>query len=365
MTTLSEHLSRSRGILNALEAVNNWRALAVLVVTGAAVALVFFLAGALGAALHSVVISGVLGLLALAVGLVGFQAAGLLFMDQARGRAPRGFVDALLGGVLCAIKLVGVVLLEFFALLAWLIVLAVVFLICKIPGIGPLLYAVAFPLAAILTGIGLFALFYVGNTVVAPAIWDGHGVLPTLSRLWEVSRKRGLAVLVGALLLALLVAVAGIVVMQVLLLGVGVTGGISASVLGTSMGLPGMDHLLGMHGAFGGYDEFHGAAGAYLVAAGFGTGLLFALALTIPIAIMMLGVCLIYLQAIEGLDFHAAEAQLRNRMEEAKRRMEEAKVRAEASMRRPEPPPASACPQCGAQNAADAAFCEQCGHKLK
>ena len=368
MASISDHLSKSRGLLNALEAINNWRALLLLLGTGAAVALVMFLAGVLGAKMGSGVVAGLLGLIALAVGVCGFQSAGLLFMDQARGLPLRSFADAILGGIFSAVRLVGVLLLELLALIAWLLVLAVLFLICKIPGLGPLLYAILFPVTAVLTGLGLFALMYIGNTIAAPSVWDGNGVLSTISRLWVVSKQRGLAVLVSALLLMLLTVFASFVVFQVALLGVLTVGSVSAPVLGTSMGMPGMGMLMPM--MMGGYGEAGG--GGYLIAAGFGTSLLFAIGLTIPVAISMLGGCLIYIQAVDGLDFNEAEEQMKQRMSEAKRRMDEAKERAQQSMQRPEAPPAASstesqpsCPNCKAAVSSDDVFCESCGHKLK
>lgn len=367
MTSISEHFSKSRGLLNALEAINNWRALLVLFGTGAAVALVLFLSGVLGVQMNSGVVAGVMALIAIAVGVCGLQAAGLIFMDQARGSPLRGFVDALLGGVFSAFKLVGVLLLELLAIIAWLIILALVFLVCKIPGIGPVLYAIAFPVAAALTGLGLFAMFYIGNTIAAPSVWDGNGVLPTISRLWVVSKQRGLAVLVSSLLLMLLTVFASFVVFQVVFLGVITTGAVSAPVVGTSMGLPGMDMFTSM---LGGYGDTGG--GGYLAAAGFGTALLFAIGLTFPVAIVMLGGCLIYLQAIEGLDFDQTEEMMKQRMSDAKRRMDDAKARAQQSMQRPEAPTARppaeslpTCPKCHAPVTSDDVFCGSCGQKLK
>lgn len=367
MTSIAEHFSKSRGLLNSLEAANNWRALLMLLATGASVALVMFLAGVLGAQMGALV-GGLMALIALGVGICGLQAAGLLFMDQARGLPLRGFMDAILGGVFSAFKLLGVLLLELLAVIGWLIVLAIVFLICKIPGIGPALYAIAFPVAAALTGLGLFAMIYIGNTIAAPSVWDGNGVLPTISRLWVVSRQRGLAVLVSALLLMLLAAFASVVVLQVVFLGVMTTGAVSAPIVGAGMGgLPGLGMLTPMMDGYGGF----GGGGAYMAAAGFGAGLLFAIGLTIPLAIVMLGSCLIYLQAIEGLDFGAAEEKMKQRMSEAKQRMDEAKARAQQSMQRPETPTtppvdsALACPKCNAAVTSDDVFCGSCGQKLK
>lgn len=365
MTSISEHFSKSRGLLNALEAINNWRALLLLLGTGAAVALVMFLAGVLGAKMSSGVVAGLMGLIALAVGVCGIQSAGLLFMDQARGLPLRGFTDALLGGVFSAVRLVGVLLLELLALIGWLIVLAILFLVCKIPGLGPVLYAILFPVTAVLTGLGLFAVIYIGNTIAAPSVWDGNGVLSTISRLWVVSKQRGLSVLVSSLLLMLLAVFASFVVFQVGMLGVITAGAVSAPVLGTSMGLPGMAMLMPLIGGAGG-------DGGYLVAAGFGTTLLFAIGLTIPVAISMLGGCLIYIQAIEGLDFNETEELMKQRMSDAKRRMEEAKERAQQSVQRPNSPAASSsmesqptCPKCDAVVTSDDLFCGSCGHKLK
>lgn len=364
MKSISEHFSKSRGLLNSLEAVNNRRALLMLFVTGTVYALMLFLAGVLGAQLGSGVVAGIIFLIAFAIGLCGLQAAGLLFMDQARGLPLRDFADALLGGVFSALKLLGILLIELTVLIVWLIVLVLVFFVCKIPGLGPVLYAIAFPVAAAVTGLGLFAMFYIGNIIAAPSVWDGNGVLATVSRLWVVSKQRGLAVLVSSLLLLLLTGFAGVVIFQIVFMGILTTGAVSASVLGTSMNLGGVMGMFGpTMGGFGG--------GEYIAAAGFGTMLLFAIGLTVPIAIVMLGSCLIYLQSTEGLDFDQAEDMMKQRMSDAKRRVEDARNRAQQSMQRSEGAGAAsaeshlACPKCNAVITSEDTFCGTCGHKLK
>jgi len=123
----------------------------------------------------------------------------------------------------------------------------------------------------------------------------------------------------------------------------------------------------------------------YAQAQVFAGGLLFTLALVAPFLTLVNGSCLIYLQAIDGLNFEEAEETLRQRVEEAKRKAEEAKRRAleaaeTAKARResqqppapsapaaPEPADAAAGPrtcinaQCKTALGAEDLFCGECG----
>ena len=130
----------------------------------------------------------------------------------------------------------------------------------------------------------------------------------------------------------------------------------------------------------------------YLIAGGIGTAIVFAIVTIVPLLILLRGYCLIYLEVIQGIDFSAAEAQLKSRMENIQRQAREAQERAREKMQPapvsapaapppvPQPAPSAApiapaagavapaagkCPQCGAAVAADDAFCGGCGAKLR
>jgi hypothetical protein len=176
-----------------------------------------------------------------------------------------------------------------------------------------------------------------------------------------------LEVLVSSLLLLLMTGIVSVVIFQIVFMGIFTTGAVSASVLGTSMSFGGVAGMFGP--SMGGFGE---SGGGYMVAAGFGTMLLFAIGLTVPIAIVMFGSCLIYLQSTEGLNFDQAENVMKQHMSDTKRRVEEAKQRAQHSMQRvnesAENAPTEshlACSKCNTAITVEDVFCGACGHKLK
>ena len=123
----------------------------------------------------------------------------------------------------------------------------------------------------------------------------------------------------------------------------------------------------------------------YLIAGGIGSAIVFAIVTVVPFLILLRGYCLIYLEVIQGIDFSAAEAQLKSKMDNLQRQAREAQERAREKMQAPAPasapretpaapatptagataPAAGKCPQCGASVAADDAFCGGCGARLR
>ena len=133
------------------------------------------------------------GLLAMLVWIVaigtGVNAAGLLQMDHARGISPRSTADALVYGLMCIPKLI-VLVLAFVAIeIAVLIVLAVLLFICKIPFLGPLLFALVFPLSVLVAGLTITALFLC-MVLSLPAIWQGAGISRALAQTFAIVRSR-------------------------------------------------------------------------------------------------------------------------------------------------------------------------------
>src|SRR4029079_1358186 len=175
------------------------------------------------------------GLLAAIVWIVaigtGVNAAGLLQMDHARGVPLRSTTDALVYGLMCIPKLI-VLALAFFAVeVAVFIVIAIVFLICKIPFLGPLLFTVAFPLSVVVAGVTIVGL---GICLVLslPAIWQGASISRALAQTLAIVRGR----LVEAVLLLVLVGfigfAVGFVIFGVLVAGLMPTLGMSLSIVG-------------------------------------------------------------------------------------------------------------------------------------
>jgi hypothetical protein len=177
-----------------------------------------------------------------------------------------------------------------------------------------------------------------------------------------------------------------------LLAGYGTATGLSASVGISPMG--GMASMaagmFGMGGGFGG--GFGGSADtSYMAAFAFASGLLLTIGLIIPFLTFINGTCLVYLQAVEGLNFGETEQKLRAGVDEAKRRAQESRDRAQAKLNearnaaRPVPQPAiqaplpmqasspvqapppmqaqRTCAACNAMLAPDDMFCGECGTK--
>jgi hypothetical protein len=353
--------------------------------------LVAGLAGATGG------FGAVLGALVLFVAVgTGVNTAGVLLMDQARGAPPRALVDALVYGLMCIPKLIllGLVLLAIE--IAVFIVIAIVFLVCKIPFLGAVLYVGAFPAAVVVAGLTVFGLF-LSMVLALPAIWEGLTVMRALAQTLAIARSRPVEAIVLLLALGLLCLVVGFIVFGILGAGLVPAIGLSVSIIGGGSG--GFAPMMGMMegGGFAG-----GFGGGHAIAGLIGGGLLWAIAATLVGQVYLLGLSIVYLRVTEGLDVAAAQAALQRGLEDAKRRTTEfgerartaaqrATVRAPASPTSPDaatpapaasvhemaatPPPASpllgaapatiACPKCAAPCNADDLFCGTCGERLR
>ncbi len=317
-----------------------------------------------GCAVVGVIVAGLLvamggrlgmlaGLLAAIVWFVaigtGVNAAGILHMDTARGISPRGLVDAVSQGLMCIPKLIvlaiAVLLVEIVVFLA----IAVLLFICKIPFLGPLLFTVVFPVSVVVAGVTVFGLF-LGVTLSIPAIWQGATIQRAAAQTFAIVRSR----LVEAVLLLLVVAFLSFAVAAVVfgVLGAGMvpTLGMSAAIVGFAGMNPGMG---GMGGAMGMASGM--AGGGYAAAGAIGGLVLWAVAVSLVAQVYLLGLCLVYLRLTEGLDLAAAEAALRDKLDEARRRAGELGEKARAAARPDSTAAASARPSAAVGGTAAAA----------
>ena len=331
--------------------------------------------------------------------LVGSNAAGGVLMDAARGVPQRGIGDALYSGAANVGRYFIISLLAGLFFLAYLLALAIILFICKIPGIGPLLYAIVFPVLVVASAVVAIGLA-IGMFLAGPAAWEGNSVRAACAKVMAIAAQRLPEVLIGAFLLNLLMLVIIAILWLIVLAGLSIVGGLSASILGANIsyaaaglfsGLGGIAHGLGgiAHGLGGG-----GEGSGYIYAAVFGVTVLAAIACGALLSAMIMGVNLIYLQASAGLDTAAVEAALSQRLEQAKQKAGDVQERViqraqevqERSRRAAATPPAAAtpippapqvpavtpesgvaakCPQCGAPLITDDPFCGSCGHRLE
>ena len=298
-------------LFQAINGLRNVPALVALIGCAVTGVLVAGLLVAMGSALG--MLAGLLAFLVYVVAVgTGVNAAGLLQMDHARGISSRSMVDALVYGLMCIPKLIVLGLALFVVELGIFLVLALLLLICKIPFLGPLLFAIVFPVSVVVAGITIFGVFLC-MVLSLPAIWQGATIMRALSQTLAIARSR----LVEAVLLLVFVGflsfAVGLIIFGVLGAGFLPTIGMSASILGFS-GLDGFGSVMGMAQGLGGGGAGHAIAGAI------GGLVLWAIAVSLVLQVYLLGLCLVYLRVTEGLDLSATEAVLRQKLDEARRR---------------------------------------------
>jgi hypothetical protein len=269
-----------------------------------------------------VAMSGTLGfmasLLAFVVYLVavgtGVNAAGLLHMDSARAVTPRSTVDALVYGLMCIPKLI-VLGLAFIAVeIAVFIVLAIIFFICKIPFLGPVLFTVVFPVSIVVAGVTICGLFLC-MVLSLPAIWQGATITRALAQTLAIARSRLVEAVLLLVFVGFLAFAVGLVVFGVLGAGLLPTLGLTGSIVGFGGGMGGMGGMGSLMGMMQGY-----GGGGIAVAGTIGGMVLWAVAASLVAQVYLLGLCLVYLRVTEGLDPGAAEAALRDKLDDARRR---------------------------------------------
>jgi hypothetical protein len=256
------------------------------------------------------------GVLAALVWLVaigtGFNAAGLLQMDHARGISPRSLPDALVHGLMCIPKLIVLALALVAAEIAVFIVLALLMVVCKIPFLGPLLFVVVFPLSVVVAGITVTGLF-ICMVLSLPAIWQGASITRALAQTFAIVKSRLVEAVLLLVFLGFICFAVGFILFGVLMSGLLPTLGMSMSIVG--FGGFGMQSMMAMSQGYAG--SGHAIAGAI------GGALLWAVAGSLVGQVYLLGLSLVYLRVTEGLDLSASEASLRASFDDAKRRAAE------------------------------------------
>ena len=254
------------------------------------------------------------GLAWLIASATGVSAAGVLLMDQAKGRDSHSVTDAIVQGLKCLPKFILLCLALLAVGLVVFLALALLYLVCKIPLLGPLLFVVVFPLSVLVAGLTLCGLF-VCMLLALPAIWEGATITHAVAQALEIARNRLVESLVLLAVVGVLSALVAFIVFGVLFSGLMPAIGMSASILGSGA----VGQMVGvMQGV-----EFAGSGAAargsgYAVAAGVGAGLLWALAGSLVSLVNLLGLNLVYLRVTEGLDADATETVLISRLDEVK-----------------------------------------------
>jgi hypothetical protein len=339
------------------------------------------------------------GLMLFVASATGVNAAGLLLMDQAKGVPARSLSDAVMGGLLCIPKFIALGLALLLVTLAVFIAVALVYLVCKTPFLGPILFVLVFPLSVVVLGLTLCGLFQC-LFLALPAIWEGSSITHAIAKALAIVRSRLVESMLLLTVVGLLSMMVGFIVFGVLITGLIPSAGLMAGILGGDglasvfAMLPGIDH-----GGYGGGGRRGSSGVGHLAAAGIGGGLLWALAVSLVALVYLLGLNLVYLRVTEGLDVGATEAAMQAGFDDAKRRAAELSQKAKDAAERaraqgrasaaaaqagstaaatppaysaappmatpPGVPATTLCPKCTAPVGADDLFCGVCGFKLK
>lgn len=375
----------SGSLLDSIDAVRNVHAVALLLATFVAAALIAALASSV--AQESAVLALLFVLIAAAMVFYGLNAVGVMMMDEANGHPSRPIAAAIISSLATSHRLVLVLLIVAALYLLGAVALALLLFICKVPGLGPFAYTFLFPTGVVVSGIAIFAVPTVIVPLSAPAIWNGASIMGGVSQVIAVARKRLLLVVLLMFGVGLMAGLVGGLVAVILASGTAFTTLVAtAVVLSGSGGLAGVTpSLLGSFPSGG----LSGGLGVYTIPTMVGGGIVYAAALTLPGLVYLRGASGVYLRAIEGLDLVAAQEALREKVTAAQARAKEFQVQAQATAQqyaqRAHAPtaavPATAgfsgagpvvitsatspgCPVCLAASVPGDVFCANCGHKL-
>jgi hypothetical protein len=370
----------SGSLLDSIDAVRNVHAVALLLATFVAAALIAALASSV--AQESAVLALLFVLIAAAMVFYGLNAVGVMMMDEANGHPSRPIAAAIISSLATSHRLVLVLLIVAALYLLGAVALALLLFICKVPGLGPFAYTFLFPTGVVVSGIAIFAVPTVIVPLSAPAIWNGASIMGGVSQVIAVARKRLLLVVLLMFGVGLMAGLVGGLVAVILASGTAFTTLVAtAVVLSGSGGLAGVTpSLLGSFPSGG----LSGGLGVYTIPTMVGGGIVYAAALTLPGLVYLRGASGVYLRAIEGLDLVAAQEALREKVTAAQARAKEFQVQAQATaqqyaQRAHAPAPAvvgagpiadvipalsSACPACATTVVPGDVFCGSCGHRL-
>lgn len=317
----------SGSFLSALEALRSPANLAlvalaaILALALTALATAGFAAGSIGSTFGLLLM-----VLAWLVGEAGYCAVTLRQLQASRGQRPAGIVIAAISGFFAAIKVLLAMLLLGIAALVLLLAAGALFLLTHIPGIGPPLDYVVFPVVALVVGVALYALLFIAAPLAAVAACNGRSVFGTVATVVLAIRSRLFDTALRGVLLNLMAAF--VIVLAVLIVSLGVA---------TSGALQQLVHIgHSGYGQFGGYgNDLYGALGGGMLGAlpglravGATSLVLYFLAFSLGLVVYASGWVVIFNDTARDLDPAALEAQMRTQAERVQQKARAARARA-------------------------------------
>ena len=259
-----------------------------------------------------------LGLVSAVVSVAGTAAVGIMLLDKAKNQEPRSLKEAFMAGLGCVPKIILYLLLLVALFVALSVVAAVLYYICKIPFIGPVLLFFVHPALVLVAASIFIVLLWLVAPILMPALWDGRSLKDGIGLVLAVARERLIQVVVMVLVLYILLGIVYLVVASGFVPGFMVMSGLAGGITGGSS-------MMGAMG--GGFDGMGGSSGA-VVALALSSLVIISVVMALLMQVMFMGYSLIYLMATDGLDAHATEESLQAGMALAREKARQAQEKA-------------------------------------
>ena len=266
--------------------------------------------------------------------LAGSSGVGIMLMDKARNEPVRSFSAAASAGLLCLPKFLLVGLAIFVATLAYYLLAAVIYFICKIPVLGGILAFVAHPILVLVAAALLIAMIWVIGPLMGPALWSGLSVKAALANVLSIARKRLIEVVLMEVVLYVILGLVCFMLFAGLVPATVSLTGMAMSITGDAGSMAGMFMGGGYGRGYGGGFNPMGMMGGGSTGLIAGLGVLYCVVGALLAQVAIMGMNLIYLQARESVDPAEAEGALDSLIGDVRKKAEEAKAQTMAAAER-------------------------------
>ncbi|UUC95927.1 MULTISPECIES: zinc ribbon domain-containing protein [Comamonas] len=320
-------------LARAAEGLTQWRPLLLcfltLLLTGALIAGAAWMLVKAGFFMYLIfMLASVIALLA------GSSGVGIMLMDKARNEPVRSFSAAASAGLLCLPKFLLVGLAIFVATLAYYLLAAVIYFICKIPVLGGILAFVAHPILVLVAAVLLIAMIWVIGPLMGPALWSGLSVKAALANVLSIARKRLVEVVLMEVVLYVILGLVCFMLFAGLVPATVSLTGMAMSITGDGGSMAGMFMGGGYGRGYGGGFNPMGMMGGGSTGLIAGLGVLYCVVGALLAQVAIMGMNLIYLQARESVDPAEAEGALDSLIGDVRKKAEEAKAQTMAAAER-------------------------------
>lgn len=201
---IENQLKSSLTLLDSLKAITFGKGIALSILTGVAVFVSYFLLSMVVFKFESIAVALIFALIPLAIAFYGFNAVGILNFQEAKGQSV-SIGQAVSKSLSSMHRLILLFLLVVLATIVLMVAGTVLMYFCKIPGIGPILYGLMYPVGVVLFGFYSMFLMFVFMPLAAPSIWSGNGTVKAFKSLIVMAKKNMVVIAIKTFLLSLIV----------------------------------------------------------------------------------------------------------------------------------------------------------------